>query len=118
MTANQPTDEQERVARSIHEARRGTEMYMDETWEELLALDALTPDEENDAYFELERARKDARAAIAALSTPPPVKDTDLQAEIERLREALRWYAGDGSTYDGIDVGQRARAALSEQEPK
>lgn len=32
--------------------------------------------------------------------------------EIERLREALRWYAGDGSTYDGIDIGQRARAAL------
>lgn len=29
------------------------------------------------------------------------------------LVEALRWYAGDGSTYDGIDVGQRARAALA-----
>lgn len=28
------------------------------------------------------------------------------------LTEALKWYAGDGSTYDGIDVGQRARKAL------
>jgi hypothetical protein len=32
--------------------------------------------------------------------------------EIARLRAALEWYAGDGSTYDGIDVGQKAREAL------
>jgi hypothetical protein len=32
--------------------------------------------------------------------------------EVARLRAALEWYAGDGSTYDGIDVGQRAREAL------
>lgn len=38
---------------------------------------------------------------------------TALEAEIARLRAALEWYAGDGSTYDGIDVGQRARQALS-----
>ncbi|WP_262027585.1 hypothetical protein [Microvirga sp. Mcv34] len=28
------------------------------------------------------------------------------------LTQALKWYAGDGSTYDGIDIGQRARSAL------
>jgi Zn ribbon nucleic-acid-binding protein len=36
----------------------------------------------------------------------------DTESENERLRAALEWYAGDGSTYDRIDVGQRARAAL------
>jgi hypothetical protein len=35
--------------------------------------------------------------------------------EIARLRAALEWYAGDGSTYDGIDVGQRAREALTRE---
>lgn len=36
-----------------------------------------------------------------------------LMARVAKLEEALRWYAGDGSTYDGIDVGLRAREALA-----
>lgn len=35
-----------------------------------------------------------------------------LEAERAEAYDALRWYAGDGSTYDGIDVGQKARAVL------
>lgn len=31
---------------------------------------------------------------------------------IKVAREALDWYAGDGSTYDGIDVGLKARETL------
>ena len=30
------------------------------------------------------------------------------------LLDALRWYAGDGSTYDGIDIGQRAREVIAQ----
>ena len=52
------------------------------------------------------------RAAAAELTT--------LRSALARAEEreaglvaALEWYAGDGSTYDGIDVGQRARAALA-----
>jgi hypothetical protein len=37
-----------------------------------------------------------------------------LERQLVRAREALKWYAGDGSTIDGIDVGQKARAALQD----
>jgi len=57
----------------------------------------------------VERMRRSARFDT-------PVDPRKLLAEgadeIERLRETLRWYAGDGSTYGGIEVGQRARTAL------
>lgn len=55
----------EEAAQRIHEARRNTEDNDDRSWEELLAEDAKFPDEENDAYFVLERARRDARAALS-----------------------------------------------------
>lgn len=34
--------------------------------------------------------------------------------QLAKAQEALKWYAGDGSTYDGIDIGQRARSALQD----
>lgn len=58
----------EAVAEAIHEARRDPEEMR---WAELLAFDETFPHEENDAYFVLERARSDARAAVAALSALP-----------------------------------------------
>lgn len=36
----------------------------------------------------------------------------EAERQLAEARAALEWYAGDGSTYDGIDVGQRARAVL------
>jgi hypothetical protein len=45
-------------------------------------------------------------------------KEIILEARLKRIEElerALRWYAGDGSTYDGIDIGQRARAVLEKK---
>ncbi len=40
------------------------------------------------------------------------------ESQVAEAKAALRWYAGDGSTYDGIDVGQRARSTLASLEPK
>lgn len=37
-----------------------------------------------------------------------------LERQLTRAREALEWYARDGSTIDGIDVGQKARVALQD----
>lgn len=37
----------------------------------------------------------------------------DLISMMTDMLAVLEWYAGDGSTYDGIDVGQRARAILA-----
>lgn len=63
----------------------------------------------------VERERDEHLEASAKYLYDLTNTDAALAAERERVRvleEALRWYAGDGSTYDGFNVGQRARTAL------